>query len=412
MNKNYTTLKYACYTGNISMAVIVNLSPLLFLTFRSLYGISYSLLGFLVLINYVTQLTIDIVFSFFSHKFNISKSIKITPILTFAGLCIYSLWSYLFPDMVYVGLVIGTILFSASSGLCEVLLSPIIASIPSDDPDGEMSKLHSVYAWGVVGVVILSTLFLLLVGNHHWQWLALFFLIIPICSFILFSSSEIPDIPTPQKSSQALGFLKSKGVLVCAAAMFLGGASECVMAQWCSGYLEKALSIPKTWGDIFGVALFALMLGLGRSLSTKICKTISKILFVGGIGATVCYLVAAVSSVSLIGLIACALTGLFVAMMWPGTLIIASDKYPESGVLIYALMAASGDCGASVGPQLVGVVTDFAVANKTFVEMASYLNLSPDQLGLKLGMLTGMIFPLLSIPVYYSFMKKPPVKNH
>ena len=63
--QNFKRVKLACYTTNISMAVVANLSPILFLTFRSLYGISYSLLGLLVLINFVTQLTVDLIFSFF-----------------------------------------------------------------------------------------------------------------------------------------------------------------------------------------------------------------------------------------------------------------------------------------------------------------------------------------------------------
>ena len=64
-------LKFACYSSNVTMSVTTNLSPILFLTFRTLYDISYSMLGLLVLINFVTQLTIDLIFSFFSHRFNI-----------------------------------------------------------------------------------------------------------------------------------------------------------------------------------------------------------------------------------------------------------------------------------------------------------------------------------------------------
>ena len=128
-------VKYACYSANITMSVVGNLSPVLFLTFRSLYGISYSLLGLLVLINFVTQLIIDLIFSFFSHKFNIKKTLIIMPSLSVIGLWVYALSPVIFPHNVYTGLVIGTIIFSAGSGLAEVLLSPVIAALPSDDPD-------------------------------------------------------------------------------------------------------------------------------------------------------------------------------------------------------------------------------------------------------------------------------------
>ena len=67
--KNYARVKTACYMTNIAMSVVANISPVLFLTFRTLYNISYSLLGLLVLVNFFSQLIIDLIFSFFSHNF-------------------------------------------------------------------------------------------------------------------------------------------------------------------------------------------------------------------------------------------------------------------------------------------------------------------------------------------------------
>jgi len=404
MNKT-TRLKYACYSANVTMSAVGNLSPVLFLTFRSLYGISYSLLGLLVLINFVTQLIVDLIFSFFSHKFNIAKTVKSIPLFGVCGFLVYAIWPFFFPDTVYAGLVIGTVIFSAASGLAEVLISPVIAAIPSDDPDREMSKLHSVYAWGVVFIIALSTVFLLLAGNENWQWLALIFTLIPLTSAFLFFGSEIPAMETPKQTSGALQLLRNSGVWFSIFAIFLGGAAECTMAQWCSGYLEQALGIPKLWGDLFGVALFSVMLGLGRSLYAKIGKNIGKVLLLGAIGATVCYFTAAVSNIPLLGLLACAFTGFCVSMLWPGNLIVASDRFPEGGVFIYAMMASGGDLGASVGPQLVGIITDAVIANPAAISFAQSLNLAPEQLGMKMGMLCGMLFPFVGIFVYAAIRK-------
>ena len=113
--RSYARLKLACYTTNASMSVVASLSPVLFLTFHNLYGISYSLLGTLVLINFVTQLSIDLIFSFFSHRFNIPLAVKMTPALTVIGLLIYALFPFVFPNLVYLGLVIGTVIFSCAS---------------------------------------------------------------------------------------------------------------------------------------------------------------------------------------------------------------------------------------------------------------------------------------------------------
>ena len=406
MSSKTRRLKLACYSTNLTMSVVGNLSPILFLTFRSLYGISYSLLGLLILINFVTQLIIDLIFSFFSHKFNIPKTVKTIPLFAVLGFLIFAVWSFIFPENVYAGLVIGTVIFSAASGLGEVLISPVIAALPSKDPDREMSNLHSVYAWGVVFVVIISTFFLFTFGGENWQWLVLIFLIIPITSAVLFAGSEIPPMQTPERASGAVKLLKNSGVWLCVLAIFLGGAAECTMAQWSSGYIEKALGIPKLFGDLFGVALFAVMLGTGRTLYSKFGKNIIKILILGSIGATLCYLTAAISGNAIIGLIACAFTGLCTSMLWPGNLVVASDRFPNGGVFIYALMAAGGDLGASVAPQLVGVITDVAIANPTANQLALALNLSPEQLGMKMGMLCAMLFPLFAIFVLISIKKK------
>ncbi len=116
------------------MSSVFSLPPLLFVTFQDMYGISYTLLGTLVLINFCTQLSIDLIFSFFAKYFNIHKTVKIMPLLTSAGLFIYAVVPTLMPQYAYPGLVLGTVIFSVAAGLCEVLLSPLIAALPSEHP--------------------------------------------------------------------------------------------------------------------------------------------------------------------------------------------------------------------------------------------------------------------------------------
>ena len=405
MQPNYKTVKLACYTTNISMSVVSNLPPLLFLTLRPMYDISYTLLGLLVVINFVTQLIVDLIFSFFSHKFNIEKAVRMTPLITAIGLIFYALWPYVFPGNVYLGLVLGTIIFSSGCGLAEVLISPVIAAIPSDDPDRQMSALHSIYAWGVVFVILFGTVFLLLFGGENWQYLALILSVIPITASILFRCTKLPPMQTSRDSTDVLVFLKNKAVWLSVIAIFLGGAAECTMAQWCSSYIEKAIGIPKIWGDIFGVAMFSVLLGIGRSAYAKRGKRIGKVLLLCAIGSVFCYLVAALSSVPLIGLIACALTGLCTSMLWPGNLIAATERFPTAGVFLYALMAAGGDLGASVAPQLVGIITDGVMASSKLSAFAGQLGLAPDQLGMKMGMLVGMLFPLAAVFVILRIRK-------
>ena len=400
MNARYRGVKFSCYMTNITMAVVANLPPILFLTFRSLYGISYSLLGTLVLINFCTQLGVDLIFSFFSHKFNIPLTVKATPIIAAVGMLFFALSPQIFPNHVYLGLVLGTIVFASASGLAEVLISPVIAALPSNNPDREMSKLHAVYAWGAVGVVLVAAVGLFVFGGENWQWIAGGFALIPIVAAVAFLRVEVPTMQTPEKLSGALDFFKNGGLWLCVLAIFLGGASEVTMAQWSSSYLEKGLGIPKIWGDICGVALFGLALAMGRTLYAKFGKNIGKLLFWGAIGAGICYLLAVFVNVPVIGLLACGLTGFFVSMMWPGSLVVASERFPCGGVVVYAMMAAGGDLGASVGPQLVGIVTDSVVENGYFINLATQWGLTAEQLGMKVGLFVGALFPLCAILVF------------
>lgn len=396
-NKKYAVTKAACYMTNISMSVVSNLSPLLFLTFNRQYGISFTLLGFLVLVNFCTQLGIDLLFSFFSHKFNIEKTVRFTPVITTLGLLIFAVMPTLFPESAFLWLCLGTITFSISGGLVEVLISPIIAAIPAENPDHEMSKLHSVYAWGVVGIVVFSTAFLAIFGHESWWILSLVLMLIPLSASLLFSMAYIPEMKSDEKTEKVSRLIRNPAMLLGVACIFFGGASECTMAQWCSGYIENVFEMNKVLVDVFGVAMFSVMLGLGRTLYAKIGKRIHKTLLLCGIGATVCYATAALSGIPLLGLCACAMTGLCTSMLWPGNLIAVQDRIPNGGVAMFALMAAGGDLGASIGPQMVGAVTDMAGKNQFLISLGNTLGISADQIGMKAGMLIAVIFPVMTV---------------
>ena len=405
MPDKYRTTRFACYTTNISMSVCASLSPILFLTFRDMYGISFTLLGLLVLVNFCTQLGIDLVFSFFSHKFNIRKTVRVMPALTVVGLLVYALWPTFFPSTAFAGIFIGSVIFAASAGLAEVLISPVIAALPSDNPERAMSKLHSVYAWGVVAIVVLSTLYLFAFGSRNWMYLALVWAVVPLVACVLFLRADIPMLATPERASGTFGLFRNRGLILCVLAIFLGGASENTMSQWCSSYVENALGISKVYGDIFGMAMFALMLGLGRTLYARFGKHISRVLLCGFIGTVGCYLIAALSGNGIAGLIACALTGFTTSMLWPGSLIVSSEKYPAGGVVVYALMAAGGDLGSSVAPQLVGAISDAAAGSPGVASLAAELSLTPAALGMRIGLLTGALFPIAGIVVMAALIR-------
>ena len=387
--------KRTCYFYYIAVAAVFVLPPMLFYTFHDMYNISYTLLGTLVLINFCTQLSIDLVFTFFSKYFNVRKTVILMPIITSAGLAIYALSPILFPGNVYVGLVLGTFIFSVASGLGEVLISPIIAAMPSDNPEKDMSILHSLYAWGILSVIVVSTIFFKLFGTQNWMYLTLFLSILPLAAAVLFSVAPIPDFSIEQSKSGKSSKRRSIGLALCTGCIFLGGAAEVTMTNWISVYMEKALQIPKTYGDIFGMALFALLLGIGRILYAKFGRNIMSALMIGMISSTVCYLIVGVVNQAVISFVACVLVGFFTAMLWPGTLILMEENISSPGIAAYALMAAAGDLGASLAPQLLGVIVDDVSLSVWGQNLAAQLMCSGEELGLKVGMLVIALCPLL-----------------
>ena len=406
-SQNFKRTKLACYTAYFTMSSIFCVPPLLFVTLREAYNISYTLLGTLILINFCTQLAVDLFFSAFAKKINAKWIVRLMPLITSLGLGVYALIPSLFPNIAYLGLVIGTFIFSVSSGLSEVLLSPTIAALPSDNPQRDMSALHSLYAFGVFFVVLVSTIFLKIFTAQNWAWLVAIFALLPIIASVLFLTSPMPEMNSSQTGST---FKKSKSDLtilaLCVACIFFGSCAENAMSNWVSSFMENALKIDKTLGDIVGMATFALLLGFTRILYSKYGKNITKFLLFGMIGASVCYLVVGLVTNTVICFIACVLTGVWTAMLWPGTLIMMEEKISNVGVASYALMAAGGDLGASVAPQLLGIVTDTVSASSLGINIGSALGLTAEQIGLKAGMLTTAIFPILGAVVVIIILKK------
>lgn len=392
--------KRACYFTYLASSSVFSLPPLLFATFREMYGISYTLLGTLVLLNFFTQLGVDLIFSFFSKRFNLHTTLRLMPLITTLGLCVYALIPLLLPQYAYAGLVVGTILFSVAAGLDEVLMSPTVAALPSDTPEKDMSTLHSLYGYGFVSVVVISTLFLQFVGSQYWMYLTFFWAAVPVIASVLLIKSKLPDLQMDHgKSAAAHSRHRTKGLLLCMACIFFGSCAENTMANWISAYAENALTMPKVWGDLLGMSLFATFLALTRTFYAKYGKNIFKVLVLGMLGSIVCYTVNAFSTNAILSLVACVAVGVCASMLWPGTLILMEEKVPSVGVAAYALMAAGGDFGASFAPQALGAIVDKVSETPWAAGLGSKFLLSAEQIGFKVGMLLAAIFPILGLVV-------------
>ena len=398
---NFKTTKLACYTAYFTMSSIFCVPPILFVTFKELYGISYTLLGTLVLVNFVTQLSIDLLFTAFSKHFNAKIMVRIMPIATACGLLIYALIPTFFSNIAYLGLLIGTVVFSISAGLSEVLLSPVIAAIPSDNPQRDMSFLHSLYAFGTFTMIIVSTAFLKIFGTQNWMYLVIFLAFLPLIAAVMFMLSPMPSLNNDTSNLNSHTDVKRRaiGLSLCVACIFFGSCSENAMSNWISTYMENALGIDKVVGDILGAAMFAILLGIARISYAKFGKNIIRTLLISMICAAICYITVGLAQSTAVAFIACIMTGFCTSMLWPGTLIMMEENIPNAGVAAFALMASGGDLGASLSPQLLGIVVDKVSTTDFAVNLGSMLNITTEQVGLKIGMLVTSVFPILGIVV-------------
>ncbi len=191
--------------------------------------------------------------------------------------------------------------------------------------------------------------------------------------------------------------LRSRFIPVALLMMMCAGSSELTMSQWSGLFAEKGLHVTKWMGDLLGPFLFAVTMGIGRAAYGMFGSRIDlRKCLIALSGMCVCCYLLAVFGSGVFSLLGCALCGFSVSLMWPGTISGTAALYPLGGTAMFGLLAIFGDVGGSVGPWLAGFVSDRLQNSGTLLTgLMSSTGLDAAQLGLKAGLLAGMIFPLL-----------------
>ncbi len=402
LNKNDKTYLICCLTNLFSAIGVV--FPLLLVPLRELYGITYTQFGVLVSLNFCIQILSDVAFSRPVDKYGFKIFAIVSPLVSSISLVLFALSPLLFPSNIFLGFCFAMVLHATAAGLQELLLSPIVNSLsfPEKKKAAKMSLLHSFFAWGQIIVIPLTTLVLKYKGYEYWSRYLILLSICPLLCCFLFSTLDWSSCRVEKNTTKIKDLFKSKVFIVSVIAIILGGASEVTMSQWTSAFLDRAISIPKEFGDIFGLCGFALFLALGRTFhgiwGAKF--SINKLLMVGSLCSFICYLTAALSSSAILAVAACALTGFCASLLWPGTISVVAKALPSAGASLFALMSASGDIGASFSSYLVGKIVDnISVTN------LSFLGYNGETMGLRIAILVAGIFPLLSFFVQLKLKK-------
>ena len=391
-----------CYLGMFVMAITINLAPPLFIPLKEQLGLTFEQLGRLILINFATQVAFDLLCGALVDRLGAKRFVVAAPALACAGLWVFALAPWLMSNP-YHGLVIGTVIFSAGSGILELLLSPIINAVPSEQKAADMSLLHSFYAWGQMVVILLTAVAVFVFGARHWQWIAMAWSIPPAIAAVGFSMVTLPPFVEEARRQRLRDLVRKPAYLVAVAALGLAGASELSIGQWISAFAEKGLGFPKIQGDLAGLCLFAAALGIGRVWfglnGQKVCMY--RVMIAGAWLSVGVYLVASLSPWPYVSLAACVLAGLGVSLLWPGMLVVTAARFPLAGASMFAVLSASGDMGGAVAPWLVGAVADKAPMLHELPKLLFRAGLTPEQTGLRVGLLLAAIYPLAMVVLLY-----------
>lgn len=391
MNKKYKNTIRASFLGLAVQAIGNNFAPLLFLTFQNTFDISLSKITFLITITFFIQLLTDLMAIFIVDKLGVRLLAVISHLLCGIGLVSLGFLPFMMSNT-YSALLISVCIYSVGCGMLEVIMSPIVESCPSDNKEQTMSMLHSFYSFGNVFVVLLSTLYFIFVGIEYWMYLCLLWAIIPMINAVVFMFVLVPNVNEDVESGIIFKLFKNKLFWYFALVMICAGASEIGMSQWASSFVESALGVSKSMGDLFGAMTFALMMAVSRIYFGKygdkmdlssFMKRSSTLCFV-------CYLVMAITKSPMIGLLGVIVCGFSVGILWPGTYSLASGSLKGSGTTLFAMLALAGDIGCTTGPSVIGFVSSIFDNN------------------LKFGILFASIFPLLlfiSLKVIESYKK-------
>lgn len=378
--KNYKKTLVACYLGFVTQAISANFTPLLFLTFKSTYGITLDKIALIPLVFYLTQLLVDLAATKYADKIGYRNCVVASQVLSAAGLVLMAILPDVLPAP-FIGILISVVLYAIGSGLIEVLVSPIVEACPFENKDGMMSLLHSFYCWGAMGVILGSTLFFALFGVENWKILTFIWALVPLYNTFNFVSCPIERLVEDGESMGIGKLLKTPIFWLMILLMVCSGGSEATMSQWASAFTESAIGVSKTVGDLAGPCLFAMFMGITRMLYGKYSEKLDlgKVMLICAVMCAGCYLVASLSPVPILGLAGCALCGLAVGIMWPGSISVSSKHCPKGGTAMFAFLALAGDLGATVSPTLVGSISELAGGN------------------LKTGLLVATVFPVVLV---------------
>lgn len=405
--RSYTLTTTGSFIGIFIQAAMNTLTPVLFVPMMRMYGLTFAQLGALVAINFGAQVLADLIFSGIIDRIGFRRLILPANAIATVGLLLFALTPVLIPQHMFIGLAVMTLIFSSACGLMEVLYSPLINAIPHKNPARAMGLLHSFYAWGQVGGVLITTLLLALFGDRFWPLVVALWALVPLGNTILFCFAPFPATCTAEKSVATKKTIGHPFFIAAMLAIFLGGAAEVNIGQWASSLMEVGFGLPKVTGDLIGMGGYAAMMGLGRVLYGVFASrlNIQRLLAWSALATALLYVATALLP-PVPGMITCALCGLSSAMLWPGVLMVASGRFPHAGAWLFAVLAFAGDFGAGLFPWLTGLLIDNSGGTAAVAWLGRLTGSTPAQAVLRFGILCAAVLGIATFATHIYMIRR------
>jgi fucose permease len=245
------------------------------------------------------------------------------------------------------------------AGILDMILSPIVSSlIRGESQTAALNVLHSFYCIGAIMTILAGALALRF--SLSWRNLALVLFPMPVVVGIALCLLPMPSlIEAGRTRIRTRALVRQRFFLLTVITIFLGGATELGMAYWLPAYAEKSLGYAP-WTAALAFLGFSVAMTVGRLGIMLLPKTVGAItlMLVCCLASTVLFPIASFAPNPGLAVAACILVGLTGSCLWPTTLAVAADRYPDGGATMFALLGALGNFGGIFMPWLVGVVAD------------------------------------------------------
>lgn len=397
IQNNYIHTLHACNIGYVTQAIVNNFAPLLFLTFRSEFGISIAETSALVMLNFVTQMVVAFLSAKIADRISYRRTLVGGGFCSALGLFLLAFLPRLIPRP-FLALSVSIAVYAIGGGVVEAIDSPLVEACPFKRKAADMSLVHAFYCWGQMLVVLCSSLYFRMFHVENWRVLACVWALVPLLNAVYFMFVPMKSLVSDKE--RALGFsdlFRNRLFWLFAIMMLCSGASEHCMNQWASAFSESALHIDKSLGDILGPCFFAFFMGSSRTLFAVFSKKLNLLncLVASSLSCACAYLVVGVFSNPWLCLAGCALCGWSAGILWGGVFSMSSCTIPAGGTVMFALLALPGDFGCGFGPMLVGFSTQYVFRDN-----------------LRYGIFSGIVFPvvmLLCLLCYkYAYLPRHP----